>query len=398
MLPLWLERSRKGALLATALFFSAGYTAIGLTLVLLVVIPEGIVTRRLPWHRSEGDVYLASFITVFLISGWVSPYRPIAVGSTGLAALTIFLAFGTLYRQLHDDPGFLKPFLWAWVIGGVVAAVWAFYLHQVTGRPAFTPEHSQNALGTALLIPLLLGLGLALRSQTVWGYLMAAGCDVLILGLAFTTSRGAWLGTAFGMVSFFWLTRLRYSWREVAVLVCVGLVAVILIGLDRGSPALVQRASSIVEPEHNIGLKDRIVFAKTARAIFEDYPVMGTGLNTFSLVYPKYQLPEDTSGPTQPYAHNVFLNMAAEGGILGLAAFTATMLWAWVMGRRWYAASTSRSEAMLSAIVLSAFLGTLVHQLVDSTMISVHVGSGVWFLVAIMAASRHTRQPPAVLS
>ncbi len=389
MLPRWLEQSRTTALLVTALLFSAGYTAIGLALVLFVVIAEGVVTRQLPWHRSEGDAYFVSFITLFLISGWVSPYRPIAVGSAGLAALTIFLAFGPLYRQLRHDPRFLQPFLWVWVLGGVLAAAWALSLHQLTGRAAFTPEQNQNALGTALLVPLLLGLGLSLRTQTVWGYLMAAGVDVLILGLAFTTSRGAWLGTAFGMLSFFWLTRLRYSWREVAVLVCVGLVAVILIGLERASPALVQRASSIVDASRH---QDRIALGKSARAIFEDHPIIGTGLNTFSIVYPKYRFPGDPNPPTQPFAHNVFLNMAAEGGILGLVAFTATMLWGGLMGWRWYRASVSREETMVSAIVLSAFLGTLVHQLFDSTMISVHVGSGVWFLMAIMAAGHSTRQ------
>ncbi len=388
MLLLSLERSRKAALLATAFLFSAGYTAIGLTLMLLVVIAEGVVTRQLPWQRSEGDVYFVGFIALFLVSGWVSPYRPIAVGSAGLAALTIFVAFGPLYRQLRADRGFLQPFLWAWVLGGILAAAWAFTLHRLTGRPAFTPEQNQNALGTALLIPLLLGLGLSLRSQTARGYLLAAGCEVLILGLALTTSRGAWLGAGFGILSFLWLMRSRLSWREGLVLVFVGiLLAVILIGFERDSPALAHRASTLFDQ-----YQGRIALAKSARAIFADHILLGTGLNTFSIVHTQYKFPGDID-LVPPSAHNIFLNMAAEGGILGLVTFSVIVVWAGLRGRRWYRASISRAEIILSATVLSTFLGVLVHQLFDSTLLSVHLGSGLWFLVAIMAAFRPGRMP-----
>ncbi len=387
MLPAWLERSRRATLLATALLFSAGYTAIGLVLLLLVVIAEGMATRQPPWQRSEGDIYFVSFIAVFLVSGWVSPYRSIAVGSAGLAALTIFVAFGPLYRQLRADRGFLQPFLWAWVLGGILAAAWAFALHRLTGRPAFTPELNQNSLGTALLIPLLLGLGLSLRSQTTWGYLLAAGCEVLILGLTLTTSRGAWLGAVVGILGLLWLTRLRLSWRERLVLVSVGILAVILIGVERANPALAHRVSTLVGQ-----YQGRIALGKSARAIFLDHPLVGTGLNTFSIVHNQYKFPGDID-VVPPSAHNIFLNMAAEGGILGFTVFTALVVWAGIAGWRWYKASATRSETMLSAIVLATFLGTLVHQLFDSTMISVHISSGVWFLMAIMAAFHGDGQP-----
>ncbi len=380
MQPLWIERSRKAALLITAAFLSAGYTAIGLVLVLLVVIAEGVVTRKPLWERSEGDLYLVSFIAIFLVSGWVSSYRTIAVGSAGLAALTIFLGFGTLYRQLRQDPEFLKPFLWAWVIGGILAAAWALFLHRLTGRPAFTPEQSQNALGTALLIPLLLGMGLFLRSQSAWRYLLAAGCEVLILGLTLTTSRGAWLGAGFGIICVLWLTRFRLASRDTLVLVAVGVVAVVLIAQERTDPVLVRRADTMVDQ-----YQGRIALAKTAGAIFADHPLLGTGLNTFSLLHDQYKFEGDVD-TVPPYAHNIFLNMAAEGGLLGLAAFLAVLVWAGLRGWAWHRGSHSRGEAILSATVLSTFLGGLVHQLFDSTFLAVHLGSSLWFLIAIMAA------------
>ncbi len=375
----WIERSRKAALLITAVLMSAGYTAIGLVFVLLIVLAEGIVTRRPLWERSDGDLYLLSFIGIFLASGWVSSYRSIAVGSAGLAALTIFLAFGTLHRQLQHDPSFLEPFLWAWGIGGILSAAWALILHRLTGQPAFTPELNQNALGTTLLISLVLCMGLFIRSQNTYRYLLAVGCVIVVLGLAITTSRGAWIGALIGIVSLLWLTRRRLPTRQGLVLLVIGVVALILIGQERTDPVLVRRASTIVGQ-----YQGRIALAKSAGAMLVDHPLLGTGLNTFSLLHRQYKFAGDVDA-VPPYAHNIFFNMAAEGGVLGLAAFAAIIIWAGLRAWKWHRASGSRSEAILSATVLSAFLGGMVHQLFDSTFISVHLGSSLWFLIAIIA-------------
>ncbi len=386
MLPPWLERSQRAALLATAFLFSAGYSTLGLVLVLLTAMVEGIVRRRLPWARSSGDLFLVSFIAVFLISGWVSQHRPIAVGSAGLAALTIYLAVGPLYRQLQGDRGFLKPFLWAWIAGGVLSAVWAITLHRLTGRPAFIPELGQNAVGTTQLIALMLGLGLFLTSRGIWQNLVAVGCAVSALGLALSTSRGAWLGAAAGLLSFLVLGKPRYTRAAALLLVLIGLVGFVFPGQER--TAFIERVSTIT------GLavrRNRFPIAEAASAIFRDHPVIGTGLNTFGLVYPQYRLP-DAPNPSEPFAHNIFLNMAAEGGGLGLATFAAILLWAFVAGWQWRAASASPVEIIMAATILSTFLGVMVHQLFDGTLISVHLGTGLWFFVAILGAFQPQRR------
>lgn len=392
MLPPWLERFQRAALLITAFLFSAGYATNGLVLILAGTTAEGFLTRRFPWRRSALDIFFAAFLIVFFISGWASAHRPIAVGSAVLAALTIYLGYGLLYRVLTRDPGFLKPFLWAWLIGGAAAAVWATVLHRITGQPAFTPELGRNAVGTTLLIVVLLGLGLYLVTDSWTRYVAALSAAAALVGVAVTYTRGAWLGVTLGIVAFFLLTELRYAWRGLALLVVLGIVSVVLIGPERS--ALFQRAVTIPNPEVN---QDRVFLFRTSLRVLEDNLILGTGLNTFSLVYRNYRLPGDPNPEIQPFAHNIFLNMAAEGGILGLATFTTIVVAAAALGWQWYARSSTQVHTVLSATLLAAFFGMIVHQLFDGTVISVHLGTGMWFLIAILAAGAATslpKQPP----
>ena len=64
-------------------------------------------------------------------------------------------------------------------------------------------------------------------------------------------------------------------------------------------------------------MSHRIVLWKEAIAIIKDHPFLGCGLNTYSIVAPKYKIAEGGG----IYPHNSYLQMAAETGLLGLGAF-----------------------------------------------------------------------------
>lgn len=390
MSPHWLRPAQRGALLLTAFLFSAGYATAGLLLVLITMIVEGLQTRRLPWRRSGVDWAILVFLAAFLISGWSSPYRAVAVGAAGAGALTIYVALGSLHAVLLRDKGFVGPFLITWVAGALVTAAWALSLHRMTGR-ALTPELGQNAVGTTLLVGLILGAGLLLVARGVWQGLLAVACVVLTVGLILTYTRGAWLGATLGLVALFSLAGLRRAGRGLTAIALIMLLGIAFLGAER--PALFQRALSISSLQAN---QDRLFMFRSAWAIFVDNPLVGTGLNTFSLVYPNYRLPNDPNPQAQPFAHNVFLNMLAEGGLLGFAAFVTILIQAAMAGWRWYAGSRNPRDAIMSAATLAAFLGLVVHQMVDGTIISVHVGAGLWFLIALMigAGPREPEDPP----
>jgi O-antigen ligase len=86
-----------------------------------------------------------------------------------------------------------------------------------------------------------------------------------------------------------------------------------------------------------------------------------------------------------PFAHNIFMNMAAEGGILGFATFVGVVIAGIYGGWRWYRAAAAGLERMMAAVFLAAFVGSIVHQLFDGTLLSVHLGLGLWILLAILS-------------
>jgi O-antigen ligase len=140
--------------------------------------------------------------------------------------------------------------------------------------------------------------------------------------------------------------------------------------------------------------QDRVILAQAAIAIFLDHPVFGTGMNTFSLVHPRYispdLIPRTRCGPSGrcAFAHNILLNMAAEGGTIGLIAFLAVVLAGLRSGWKWIKGASSMNDRIISATVFSAFIGLLVHNQFDGTMMTVHIGAGFWLLIAIQVAFR----------
>jgi len=379
----WLDRLQRAALLLTAFLYSAGYGTVGLALLLATVALEAGAVRRLPWRRTPVDLGVVTFLGIFILSGYFSEYRPTAVASTGLAALTIYLALGVPSRVLTRNPGVLPSLLWAWLVGATLAAGWAIALHFRTGVPAFTPELGQNAVGTTMLIGALVGVGLYLSLPTAWRY-AAAGMSAIAFGaLALSYTRGAWLGAALGLALVLAAGGRVAVRRTVVIVAVIAFIVAVPAGAER--TALVRRALSIPDASANA---DRLYMFRAAGAIALDHPMLGTGMNTFSLVYPRYRLPGDPNPAVQPYAHNIFLNIAAEGGLLALAAFVAIMVQAFRFGWRWRAAATTEAQTALRTALLAAFAGMMVHQLVDGTLLSVHLGAGMWMVIAILTAFR----------
>lgn len=377
-MPPSLDRLQKSALLFTALAYSAGYATVGLALLLLIAIAEAVVMRRVPWRQSPLDAFLVAFVGVMLISAWVSPHRTVAVASVGLAALTIYLAYGSLQRSVARSPNFLDAFLTAWAVGGVATAVWAIAVYLATNQPAFTPAIGRNAVGTTLLVALIITIGLYIVSSGRVRWIGAAGIVVQAVGLGVTFTRGAWLG-AVGALAALTLLERRKTWPALAIVLVVGVTGAVLAGSQR--EVFVSKIADVSRVEPNAG---RIAIAHSAVNIFRDHPITGTGLNTFYLEYPQYQFTADVS-PTQPFAHNIFLNMAAEGGLFGLAAFVLVILAALVVGWRRYAEAPSSRSRTITAAILSALIGLLIHQQFDGTAISVHLGLGMWLLIAALA-------------
>jgi O-antigen ligase len=147
------------------------------------------------------------------------------------------------------------------------------------------------------------------RKDRVWASLVM---PALLVALALTMSRNAWVGVCVGLGLLFLL-------RDFRLVALLPAAAALFLAL---APAhLTQRfysTFSLSDPTN----RDRVAMMRTGLRIIEDHPLTGVGPDGVRLVYPIYR---DARAERQlnPHLHNVPLQIAAERGLPALA------IWLW---------------------------------------------------------------------
>jgi O-antigen ligase len=226
------------------------------------------------------------------------------------------------------------------------------------------------------------------RSGLWWaaavGYLAAAG--VMGAALYMSYSRGAWLGfaAALGVMAFSLPRKVQHGLAisALGLLLIGGLYAAGL--LPQGFTARVASAFSEtfnitdvrgvdIDPA-NYALVERLAHWQAAINMATDHPWLGVGFGNYEVAYPQYRLINWKFA--LGHAHNYYLNILGEGGIVGLVGY-ATM-WLLVVGATWRA---RRHPDPLARGLAIGGLGTwtyiAAHSLTDNLYVNnlfIHIG------------------------
>ncbi len=374
-------RWREGLLLGTAFIFSVGWAGGSILILLVLTIGELIAGEPL-WRSTSIDRSLVGLIVIaFLSALWSdSPHSTLVVAV--LFAVPALVVIRAVVLSAMREPRFTTRFLVAWAIGSIVAALYGMArMGSSLDARATTPSLGFNGLGTTLAIAVVLLLSLSLGGPRRRRLLYVTASAIVALGLVLTWSRGAWLGAILGLGTLLVVTSNRRLW--VGVLAAAALLTV---ATPVVAPRWQQQSSRLYNVAVTEGPFSRIRVWKVALRIIADHPVLGTGLGTFASAYERYTGENPSEVP--PTAHELFLNFGVETGILGLAALlyflgtgTQTMV-------RWYRRSPpGSSQRAMSAAVLAAFAALMGHQLVDGTVMGVHIAVGLYALLALAAAA-----------
>jgi O-antigen ligase len=145
-----------------------------------------------------------------------------------------------------------------------------------------------------------------LRDKTWPAIIMPA----LVVAIALTLTRSAWVGMCVGVGLLFVLKDVRLT-----ALLPV-LVAVVVLF----APAhVISRVMSTFDLTDRT-TRDRIAMARAGAGMIADFPLTGVGPDMVSRLYPEYRGP-DAVNPNNPHLHNVPLQIAAERGLPALAIF-----------------------------------------------------------------------------
>ena len=240
-------------------------------------------------------------------------------------------------------------------------------------RPHGILGHYMTYSGVLMLV-LCAAIGRLVYRGAEWIW-PAVAVPALLVALAVTESRNAWVGALLAVVC---LLTLR-SWR-LLVAVPVFLVIFVLFA----PAALRARAFSMFDAA-NATNRDRISMLKSGVAMVKDHPIVGVGPNMVPREYlAKYKRsdavdPADKPGSSRSHLHNVPMQLAAERGLPALLA------WVWfvaVAGRDlWRQARSNRGAASaalaaigLAVLVAAVAAGQFEHNFGDSEFLILFLG------------------------
>ena len=230
------------------------------------------------------------------------------------------------------------------------------------------------------MIPLLLVmiadkecLGKRTRSPLALIFLLS------LIALIYNGTRGAWVAVAFAFVVYGIMSINHNKYILPSVLILF-IAAGTVFGM---TPALQQRAQSIVDINDRSN-SERIALWKSGWNMFREHPLTGIGLGNFEKLYQeKYILPE-AKNRNLSHAHNNFVHIAAETGILGLAGFIYMFGYIVCFSWRQYRLSPSNAWAIGCFLVT---ISLLTQGLTEFNFRNSAVMRLYWLIVGLMLVS-----------
>ncbi len=346
---------------------------------------------------------IAAFLGAEMLSAAFAP--PLAESAKELMrwveVIAIYLATISLVRK----PGASRLVLGAiFAAGAGQALIGGYQFLTADGPRAFQIDRFLRAYGSfgqpnpyAGYLEMVVPLGLALvfvwrpaRRDWLWWLALAAallGCGAILLSL----SRGAWLGMAVG------ITAAAAVATQRGRLVAAGIVpaAAFLWLVDRVGllPAAISErvsqatlilslfdARGVVPTAADFSVVERMAHWQAGWEMFLSHPLLGVGPGHYAIAYPQYAiLPYWTAA--LGHAHNIYINVAAEDGVIGLIAYLV-MVGSWLVFalRRARGLAVKEPTSLRTAVVIGV-LGCLtavaVHNIFDDLyvhMMNVQIG------------------------
>lgn len=266
---------------------------------------------------------LAIFLLVVLLT---TTRRRLRLAITALVAVTATLgALGLIQGLSGLDWG---------EFGGLARIKDAQIYGDVFEERIAGPWGDPNFFAQNLLLVLPLAGALAWDADSPRRRVAFLVASLLILGgLFFTYSRGAALALAVQTVLLLPLLG-RAHRRAVLGLGMVGILLLLLLPTGFGArmatiAELVPGSEGVVDPDSSF--EERRVVTGTAWLMFLDHPVAGVGAGNYTVHFDAYAaemhsagreyFDGDGDGDRRQYPHNLYLEVAAETGLLGLSVF-----------------------------------------------------------------------------
>jgi len=312
-------------------------------------------------------------------------------------AFLFFAILNNLHRQESTQIISCTLIFLAMAISGYAIFQFLTHSHRVWN---FEVRHDFGASGTyisrnhlggflEMILPLGLAYTLTSRFKAVTKVFLGYASLVIVVGIAVTVSRGAYASTALALALFFGVMLFHRTYRLPALAMLVVLVAAGAYYLPQ-SFSVQARLKGAFSSQNRIEGDSRIMLWKAALQIWHENPWWGVGPAHYDYRFRQFRPAMVQLRPG--WAHNDYLNVLAEWGVVGTAIVASAWglmglgvlkTWSSVRGKPKGLGEERNSSKF--AFVLGASLGLtaiLVHSVVDFNM---HIPANAILAIALMA-------------
>lgn len=253
------------------------------------------------------------------------------------------------------------------------------FMMRLHTQKAFSTFVFPPALAGFLILVMPLSISVCLTSKARLKWICFSFPLLILFCLILTFSKGGWLSGLLSMLvfGFIWLVVIKKVRR---VVVIIGLAVPILIFTF----LLVFDYLPQATLSGFIGsFAVRSGYWKAIPSMVKDYLLIGSGPGTFGTIYPGYRL---LLGRETQMAHNNYLQIFVETGIIGLIAFLWLLARFLKRGIGLILEEKTREEKILLLGYFAGVSGFLIHSLVDFGLYIPGIAMTIFVFLALMVS------------
>ena len=304
-----------------------------------------------------------------------------------------YMLFFLIVAEVFSDAKRSKKLLWIisislalFFIDGIVQYVTGFDLVRKYRLDGYMrgPMGSHNDFGTYVIIfiPIFLAFAINMKQSLKYRIIMFIVLSMSLCCLFLSSCRAAWVGFIFMMVFFVIVKNKWLFLSSVLVLILSLFLLQDFVKSNIKEEDVKERISADYSINH------RFLMSKEAIIMILDRPVLGMGLNTYTIMGPKYKI-HPLGGM---YPHNSYLHKTVETGLVGLGMFFLFVWSLYSIGIRslWLLSSknmTGSIEYVLIRGLMAGLIGLLVNALFDTTFYALKLITVFWVMSGMLIAA-----------
>jgi len=393
---------------------------------------RALLAKRWDWKRTPLDKPILAWVglqlltTVVSVSGFISfqgEYENFRGLMTVLNYPVLFYAAIHFIRTRAQIDRLLLVVLISGLLVTAYGLAQFFGLDFIAWNPdSVAPGRYFSSLGNpnflaaflAMVMPLTIVFFIETPSRFRRFFLFASFI-VMFFCILGTWSRGGFLGllAAFAVLALFGV---RHVWRQLQeaaverqttrlrllagwgrahrawiILVLATLGILITITATFGRYNMLRFADTIIHLKAAVGVS-RMHIWKPALGMIRDFPILGTGLDTFKTVFPRYATPAfaaiDGANVSSRTAHNEILQVLSTQGAIGLGIVTWLTVMILLLWRKAYRGASNRDRLILVGL-LASYTAYSVQNLFSFGVVT--IDTFYWLILALFVL---LRQPP----